>query len=88
MDTEPEQKPASESLPPAQPAQNAASGEDPLLQAKDQLTRLVEHPMVNKYLGRATKVVAVCAIAGCLLMVIAITAVTQLFNQILSSIGK
>lgn len=54
----------------------------------EQIGKMLQHPMVNRYLGKATKVVAVCAILGCALLVIAITAVTNLFNQILSSIGS
>lgn len=66
-----------------------ASGQNDLaLPSADQLGRLIQHPMVNKYLGKATKIVAVCAISGCILMVVAITAVCNLFNQILSNLGS
>lgn len=56
------------------------------LQFDPKLSGIMHNPKVTGYLGKATKVVAFCAISGCILLVIAIFAVTNLMNQISSAI--
>jgi hypothetical protein len=47
---------------------------------------LMHNPKVTGYLGKATKVVALCAISGCILLVIAIFAVVNTLSQITNAI--
>ncbi|CAN5386485.1 hypothetical protein BH11CYA1_BH11CYA1_21860 [soil metagenome] len=54
----------------------------------NKLSGLAQNPQVSKYLGKATKIIAACAISGCILLVIAIMAVVNLFNQITSQIPQ
>lgn len=54
----------------------------------DKLGGVMQNPQVSRYLGKATKIVAACAISGCILLVIAILAVVNLFNQITSQIPQ
>ena len=54
----------------------------------DKLGSMIQNPQVSRYLGKATKIVAACAISGCILLVIAILAVVNLFNQITSQIPQ
>lgn len=99
MDEQSEAKPETEVKPETMPASQqqstesahsapVAAGQAEIAPSVEQLGQLLKHPMVNKYLGKATKIVAVCAISGCILMVVAITAVCNLFNQILSNLGS
>jgi hypothetical protein len=54
----------------------------------DKIGGVMQNPQVSRYLGKATKIVAACAISGCILLVIAILAVVNLFNQITSQIPQ
>ncbi|MFA6212143.1 MAG: hypothetical protein WCT03_03620 [Candidatus Obscuribacterales bacterium] len=54
----------------------------------DKLSGVLQNPQVSRYLGKATKIVAACAISGCILLVIAILAVVNLFNQITSQLPQ
>ena len=90
-------------LPPAAKSNDESNGQQPApsdpqnlypndvlanSELSNKLGSLAQNPQVTKYLGKATKIVAACAISGCVLLVIAILAVVNLFNQITSQIPQ
>jgi len=67
------------------PVQNPVQNPAPLNQVPmpamgDQLTKLTQHPAVKGYMGKAIKVVAGFALLGCLLLYVAITALSNLIT--------
>ena len=56
------------------------------MQFPNKLSGLAKDPKITGYMGKATKLVAACAISGCLLLIVAIFAAVNLLNQVTSAI--
>jgi len=51
--------------------------------ADDPIKRLMEHPKASGYMGKAVKAVAGMAILGCIILYVAITALSNLIGNAL-----
>ena len=56
---------------------------EPMTQARDQISQLMSHPRVKGYLGKSIKIVAGFAILGCLLLLAAVTALSNMIGNAL-----
>ncbi|MBS1999255.1 MAG: hypothetical protein JSS86_23170 [Cyanobacteria bacterium SZAS LIN-2] len=50
---------------------------------KDAITKLTEHPGISRYMGKAVKAVAGLAVLGCIVLWLAITALSNLITNAL-----
>lgn len=52
-------------------------------QGAEQLTKIIQNPMIKGYLGKSIKLIAGFAILGCVLLMFAITALSALITNAL-----